>query len=75
MQKIYINFPSITFALKSDKLLRLNNIRSIIVRTPTHISNCSCGHSIIINKSDLESAKSILFRNNVKINDVYNYED
>ena len=75
MQKIYVNFPSITFALKSDKLLRLNNIHSNIVRTPTHFSSCGCGHSIIINKSDLEIVKTILNKNKIKINDIIVYED
>ena len=70
MQKVYINFPSITFALKSDKLLRLNNINSKIIRTPTQFSGCGCGHSIIINKSDLDVAKTILSSNNVIINDI-----
>ena len=70
MQKVYINFPSITFALKSDKLLRLNHINSSIVRTPTRFSGCGCGHSIIIDKSNLDAAKSLLSSNKIIINDI-----
>lgn len=70
MQKVYVNFPSITFALKADKLFRLNHINSNIVRTPTQFSSCGCSYSIIINKADLEAAKSILTKNNVVINDI-----
>lgn len=70
MQKVYINFPSITFALKSDKLLRLNHINSSIVRTPTQFSSCGCSHSIIIDKSNLDAAKALLLSNKIIINDI-----
>lgn len=70
MQKVYINFPSITFALKSNKLLRLNHINSSVVRTPTQFSGCGCGHSIIIDESDLDTAKALLSNNSIVFNDI-----
>ena len=73
MQKVYFNFPSITFALKSNKLLRLNHINSSIVRTPTQFSGCGCGHSIILNKADLETSKNLLLNNNIVINDIIEF--
>lgn len=70
MQKIYLNFPSITFALKSNKLFNLNKINSQLVKTPAQFSKCGCGHSVVIDISDLEHAKMIIKQNNIVLNDI-----
>lgn len=70
MQKIYINMPSVTFAMKSEKVLSANHIYGLVVKTPSQFSSCGCGYSIIINSNQLEAAKKILSNNNIKINDI-----
>ena len=70
MQKIYINMPSVTFAMKSEKILSANHIYGLVVKTPSQFSSCGCGYSIIINSNQLEAAKSILDKNNIRINDI-----
>jgi len=70
MQKIYINMPSVTFAMKSEKLLRANQIDSIVVKTPSKFSSCGCGYSVIVDFNNLENAKQILYNHNIKINDI-----
>ena len=72
MQKIYINMPSITFAMKSEKLLGRNNIYGLVVKTPSKFSGCGCGYSLIIDLKDLDSAKQILQKYNIVINDIRN---
>ena len=70
MQKIYINVPSVTFAMKSEKILRANHIYGLVVKTPSQFSSCGCGHSVVINSNQLDAAKSILSNNHIKINDI-----
>ncbi len=70
MQKIYINVPSVTFAMKSEKILRANHIYGLVVKTPSQFSSCGCGYSVVINSNQLDAAKSILSNNNIKINDI-----
>ncbi len=70
MQKIYINMPSVTFAMKSEKILSANHIYGLVVKTPSQFSGCGCGYSIVINSNQLETAKSVLDKNNIKINDI-----
>lgn len=75
MQKIYFNFSSITFAMKSEKLLKLNHINCNVVKTPSQFSSCGCGYSVVINKKDLEMAKYIILNHNILLNDVKELEE
>ena len=75
MQKILINVMSITFAMKSEKLLNKYNIQCNIVKTPAKFSNHGCSYSILINKSDLEVARGILNDNNVSTSGFYLLEE
>ena len=70
MHKVYINMPSVTFAMKSEKILRKNHIYGLVVKTPSQFSSHGCSYSIIINSNQLESAKTILDKNNIQINDI-----
>ncbi len=70
MQKIYINMPSVTFAMKSEKILRANHIYGLVVKTPSRFSSRGCSYSIVINSNQLEAAKNILDKNNIIINDI-----
>ncbi len=70
MQKIYINMPSITFAMKSEKILRANHIYGLVVKTPSQFSSRGCSYSIVINSNQLEAAKIILDKSNIKVNDI-----
>ena len=62
--------PSITFAMKSEKILRANHIYGLVVKTPSQFSNRGCSYSIVINSNQIEDAKSILYKNNIIINDI-----
>jgi len=75
MQKYILNFPSITFAMKSEKLLNTNGINCSIIRTPSDISSCGCGYSVLINLNDLDYAKAILNKNKVVISNVMVYQE
>lgn len=75
MQKYIMNFPSVTFAMKSEKLLNTNGINCSIIRTPPKLSSCGCGYSILINLNDLNDAKAILNRNKIIINSIYAYQE
>lgn len=63
MQEIYFNVASITFAMKSEKILKANSINCKIIKTPSRFSSCGCGYSIVVNKSDADKAKSLLNQN------------
>ncbi len=75
MQKILINVMSITFAMKSEKLLKKYNIKCNIIKTPAKFSERGCSYSISINKSDLEAARSILNDNNIATSGFYLLEE
>lgn len=75
MQKFILNFSSITFAMKSEKLLNTNGINCSIIRTPSKYSNYGCTYSILIDSKDLNNAKIILNRNKIIINSIYAYQE
>ncbi len=75
MQKIYFNFASITFAMKSEKLLKLNHINCKVVKTPSQFSSCGCGYSVSVNKLDYERAKNIIINHNILLNDIKELEE
>ena len=75
MQKFILNFPSITFAMKSEKLLNTNGINCSVVRTPSNYSSCGCGYSILINLKDLDNVKEILYKNNIVVNSIMAYQE
>ena len=62
--------PSITFAMKSEKILRANHIYGLVVKTPSQFSNRGCSYSIVIDSNQLDNARSILSKNNIRINDI-----
>lgn len=62
--------PSITFAMKSEKILRANHIYGLVVKTPSQFSSRGCSYSIVINSNQLEAAKIILDKSNIKVNDI-----
>lgn len=74
MQKIFINVASVTFAMKSEKILHLNKIDCLIVKTPSEFISRGCSYSVVINKKDLEQAKSLLKKHNIIINGIYSKE-
>ena len=74
MQKNYFNFPSITFAMKSEKLLKSNGIKCSLVKTPSHYSACGCGYSVITDIADSEVAKKLILDHNITLNDVKSCE-
>ena len=70
MQKVFINVASVTFAMKSEKILHLNKIDCLVVKTPSEFSNRGCSYSIVINNSDLDRSKKLLEKNNITINSI-----
>ena len=75
MHKNYFNFPSITFAMKSEKILKANGINCSLVKTPTRYSACGCGYSVVTDISDSEYAKRIILNNNIVLNDIRTFEE
>lgn len=74
MQKIYIIVESVTFAMKSEKILRKKSIFPLITKTPSHLNIHGCSYSIVINKNDLDNTKEILMQNNIPIKDIKSIE-
>ena len=75
MQKNYFNFPSVTFAMKSEKILKSNGIKCSLVKTPSRYSNCGCGYSVITDILDSERAKKLILNHNIPLNDVQSCEE
>ncbi len=75
MQKIYFNFASVTFAMKSEKILKLNYVDCAVVKTPSQFSGCGCGYSVTVNKVDFEKAKKIISNSNIQLNDIRTLEE
>lgn len=75
MQKILINVTSITFAMKSEKILKKNNINCKIIKTPAKYSERGCSYSITINKLDLEPTRMLLDSNNIITSGFYLIEE
>ena len=75
MQKFYFNFPSVTFAMKSEKILKSNGIDCSLVKTPTRYSACGCGYSIVTSINDAERAKKVILDHDIVLNDVASCEE
>lgn len=66
MENNLIMFNSVTFAIRSRDLLNKNGIDAMLVRTPSHLRNRSCGYSLlIINRYD--EAKKLILNNGIRI--------
>ena len=74
MPKILINVPSITYAIKSEKLLSKNKIKCTIIKTPSNYSPRGCSYSLVADKNNLDNISSILESNNIKILAVFDFE-
>lgn len=66
MEKNYILFPASSYGLKLEKLLKAKNIKYTISPTPRSLSK-SCGISIMYNKTDEKTIKSIVDENTIEI--------
>lgn len=66
MGKQLIMVPSVTYAMKSKKILVNHNISSDIERTPKHKSGKSCGYSLYV-PFKTEEAVKILEDNGIKV--------
>ena len=75
MKKIFINFPSITLAIKSHKLFNTNGISSEVVKTPSAFSPCGCGYSVTLDYDLLNQAKLLLNQHSIIYNDISESED
>ena len=67
MKEIFINLSSITFALKSEKILNQFNIYNRIVRTPSSYSKCGCGYSLVIYRKNLDDVINILNKHKISV--------
>ena len=70
MNKNIIIFSSQTYALKSRELLKKNNIKSSIIRTPVNIKVSSCGYSLYV-PDRLSEALKIIRNSNIAVLGVY----
>jgi Protein of unknown function (DUF3343). len=57
-------------AIKAEAYLKSQNIKVVIMPTPTHILK-SCGISIKINKEDLEKTKNYIILDLIQIKAIY----
>ena len=67
MENNLIMFCSVTLAMKSRNLLLKNNIKSGLVRTPTHLNKKSCGYSLYV-PGNFEKALKIIRSNGITVN-------
>ncbi len=75
MQKKYINVPSVTFALKSEKLLRSHQIVANVIKTPSKFSRCGCGYSVVVDIPDALRAAEILNAYAIPVNSIETLEE
>lgn len=64
MENNLIMFNSVTLAMRARETLAGNRIFCRLIRTPMHLSNKSCGYSLII-KRDISKALELLTRNGI----------
>ncbi|WP_054873382.1 DUF3343 domain-containing protein [Oxobacter pfennigii] len=65
-KRYYILFPSYTWGLQLEALLKGQKIKYTIVPTPRELSEC-CGISIMYNENDETKIKSLIEENSIKI--------
>lgn len=71
MNEMYIvSFNSTHHAIRTDKLLGENNIKSTTLPTPREIT-ASCGISIRFLQDDLSNVTSVLKDNNIEFKGIY----
>lgn len=73
MEKNYILFPNYSQGLKLEALLKKNNIKYVISPTPRKLSS-SCGISIMYNKKDESTIKSIIKGNSINVKGLFSLE-
>lgn len=69
----YILFPSYTYGLALEALLKKEKIKYTIVPTPRELT-VSCGICIKYNKADEEAIKELITENAIIINGFYSLE-
>lgn len=69
MEKQLILVPSVTYAMKSKRILDRYNIRSYIERTPKTHQTYSCGYCLFV-PSNISYAQELLLKHGIKIVDV-----
>lgn len=67
MQKSIIRLTSVTYAIRAQKMLEQQGIRSTIKRITKSLQVSGCGYGIEINPIDTNSAKSILDAAGIRI--------
>ncbi len=68
MGVVQIPVSSVTYAVKGQRLLSGEGIRSRIERTPRRMSDKGCGYSLAVSEDKAEASESILRKNGIKIN-------
>lgn len=66
MKNNIIMFNSVTHALRGRDVLNKYKITAVVVRTPAHIRNKSCGYSLVL-KDNLDYAVGILNEHRIPI--------
>lgn len=69
MEKSLIIIGSITYAMKGQKLLDKNGIRSIIQKAPQNMDSCGCGHGLRVNGDGIR-AREILVNYGIKTKEI-----
>ena len=65
MNDIIITVGSVTFAIKTRRLLLRHGIQSRLVKTDTRFTENGCTHGVKLNKEDYLSAVVILKENGI----------
>lgn len=60
MQKAIIRLSSVTYAIRAQKLLEQNGIRSVIKKLANSLQVTGCGYGLEINAPDLDTATRII---------------
>ena len=66
MKKIILTFPSVTYAVKSRRLLERESIPSRLIKTETLLKQSGCVHGLEISYSDFLKAIGVLKENDIE---------
>lgn len=72
MQKAIIRLSSVTYAIRAQKLLEQNGIRSVIKKLARSLQVTGCGYGLEINAPDTGAATTILNTAGVRILEIMN---
>lgn len=67
MHKALIRLTSVTYAIRAQKMLERQGIRSTIKKITRSLQVSGCGYGLEINAADLELAKSTLNASDIRI--------